>query len=155
MPARPSIDQYLMGLAVVVKSRSDWPGTKVGCVAAFEGMVRSTGYNGTPKGWEPAKHLPLEKYDEGDRAREIEPRMLKPYYCHAEENAIVQAARAGVKLEGCTFYSTLSCCLPCARMMVNAGAAGFVFLQEWDGQEAEAALQLLGACGIHVSKLSI
>jgi dCMP deaminase len=148
--ARLSLDEYLMGVASVVKARSDWPGTKVGCVAATEGMILSTGYNGTPKGWHPQCEVSLLGIDDA-LAKTI--RGMKPYFCHAEENVIVQAARVGVMLETSTFYSTLSCCLTCARMMVNLGISRFVYLTKWDGEESSKALALLTDSSIVVKQL--
>lgn len=113
---RPSLDDWLMGLAEHVAMRSSWPGTRVGCLAVRDGRIVSSGYNGTPRGW----------------ANDLE-RDAKEFFCHAEENTIVQAARYGISLEGCSFYLSLSPCVPCARMMVNAGAKEIVWRHKWEG----------------------
>lgn len=96
-------------------------------------MVVSTGYNGTPRGW---------KNDMRKTA------LNKRYYCHAEENAIVQAARMGARTEGCVAYANVSPCLPCARMMVNAGIRKLFYGAAWDDPEGRAALDLLTKLGI-------
>jgi dCMP deaminase len=131
--SRPGIDEYFMMMAEVTALRSSWGGTKVGCVATVDGMVRSTGYNGTPKGWT----NDLEKNKDNLR-----------FFCHAEENAIVQAARAGVSLEGAVFYTTMSPCLTCARMIRNVGATMVVYGEAWDEPEGAMALEMLAKLGL-------
>lgn len=115
---RLPINNWMIGIAEQVAKRSSWPGTKVGCVVAKDGRIVSTGYNGTPRGW-----------------RGPENREHKKLFCHAEENAIVNAARYGISLEGCIFYLTISPCLQCARMMVNVGATIVVYKEIWDEHE--------------------
>ncbi len=132
---RPGIDEYFMMMAEVVALRSSWNGTKVGCVVTVDGMVRSTGYNGTPKGWT----NDLEKSKDNLR-----------FFCHAEENAIVQAARAGISLEGAVFYSTMSPCLACARMIRNVGAKALVYDEQWDEHEGKLALNMLAKLGVQI-----
>jgi dCMP deaminase len=122
-------------MAELVSTRSTWPRTKVGCVVTVDGIVLSTGYNGTPKGW--------------DESQET----TKRHYCHAEENAIVQAARNGVALVGATFYTSMSPCLSCARMMVNVGAERVVFARRWDDPEAQQALEVLAQCGVRYDQI--
>lgn len=115
---RPTIDEWVIGMAEHVSSRSSWPGTKVGCVVTRDGRIVSTGYNGTPRKW-----------------KDSESRDNKAVFCHAEENAIVNAARHGISLEGCTFYVTLSPCITCARMMVNVGAVEVIYAELWEGHD--------------------
>lgn len=139
---RPSIAAYLMEVARVVAKRSDWPGTQVGCVAAVDGMIRSTGYNGTPKGWR-VNHAELLDIKE----------QMTQVLCHAEENAIVQAARAGTSLNGATFYTTMSPCLSCAAMMINVGAREVIYGTKWERAEADDAVRLLIECGVRINTL--
>jgi dCMP deaminase len=112
---RPTVDEWMLGIAEAMSLRSSWPGTKVGCVAAVDARIVSTGYNGMPRGW----------LDSPDRSDKI-------YICHAEENVIVQAARYGISLAGAVFYTTMSPCLSCARMLVNVGAKRVVCAKLWE-----------------------
>jgi len=137
---RPTIDQYLLGVACAVADRSDWPGTKVGAVTAKDGQILSTGYNGTPRGY---------------RAKRKDKAELKRFVCHAEENSIVQAAKFGARLDGATFYVTLSPCLSCARMIVNVGASRVVYLKKWDDPMADEAILLLTRLGVRVGPASL
>ncbi len=109
-------DNRFLGLA---KHISDWskdPSTKVGCVVVGEDReVRSTGFNGFPRGIE-------------DTAERLNDREQKyPMICHAEENAIMHAARIGISLKGCTAYVTWPPCSRCARSLIQAGVAEVVY----------------------------
>jgi dCMP deaminase len=71
--------------------------------------IRSTGFNGFPRGIE-------------DRQERLEDRASKyPLICHAEENAIMHAARIGISLKGCIAYVTWPPCTRCARSLIQAG----------------------------------
>jgi dCMP deaminase len=98
---------------------SDWskdPSTKVGCVVVGpDREIRSTGFNGFPRG--------IEDSDERLSNRELK----YPLICHAEENAIMHAARIGVSLRGCVAYVTWPPCTRCARSLVQAGVSAVVY----------------------------
>ena len=109
-------DTRFLGLA---KHISDWskdPSTKVGCVVVGEDReVRSTGFNGFPRGIE-------------DTVERLNNREKKyPMICHAEENAIMHAARIGISLKDCTAYVTWPPCSRCARSLIQAGILEVVY----------------------------
>lgn len=103
-------DRRFIELAQLIASWSKDPSTKVGCVVVGpDREIRSTGFNGFPRGIE-------------DRPARLEDRTVKyPLICHAEENAIMHAARIGVALKGCTAYVTFPPCTRCARSLIQAG----------------------------------
>lgn len=109
-------DQRFLDLAAHIAEWSKDPSTKVGCVVVGpDREIRSTGFNGFPRGIE-------------DTAERLADRELKyPLICHAEENAIMHAARVGVSLKGCTAYVTWPPCTRCARSLVQAGVAAVVY----------------------------
>lgn len=98
-----------MAVAQAVASLSK-ENTKVGAVIVGRGWeIRSTGYNGLARGVE-----------EHEQRRHGPDRYL--YLCHAEENAIVQAARSGTPVDDCSIIvSGLPPCMTCARMIVQSG----------------------------------
>lgn len=99
---------YPVVLAVAALSKD--PKRKVGAVVfGPEGEVRSTGYNGLPRG-----------VNDGVPARSVKPDKLR-WYIHAEENAVAQAARSGAALRGCTMIVTDHPCAKCAGLAVQAG----------------------------------
>jgi dCMP deaminase len=109
-------DQRFIALARHISGWSKDPSTQVGCVVVgADREIRSTGFNGLPRGL-------------ADTKERLEDRNLKyPLICHAEENAILHAARIGVSLAGCTAYVTWPPCTRCARCMVQAGVREVVF----------------------------
>jgi dCMP deaminase len=128
---RPTKDEYLMDMAVAAAARSSDRSTQVGCViTGKDGEIRTTGYNGFPR---KVKH-------EGSGVEHRHERPLKyKFSCHAEENAVAQAARSGVSLLGCTAYVTHAPCAACTRMFIQAGIRRIVtneptaeFLERWE-----------------------
>ena len=92
------------------------PSTKVGCVVVGEDReIRSTGFNGFPRGID----------DDEDRLLDRDKKY--PLICHAEENAIMHAARIGVSLKNSTAYVTWPPCSRCARSLIQAGVKEVVY----------------------------
>ncbi len=109
-------DTRFIELARHLASWSKDPSTKVGCVVVGpDREIRSTGFNGFPRGIEDS----IDRLD--DRAQKY------PLICHAEENAIMHAARIGVALKGCVAYVTWPPCTRCARSLVQAGVQEVAF----------------------------
>ena len=108
-------DIRFLNLATHISEWSKDPSTKVGCVVVGpDREIRSTGFNGFPRGIQ----------DSDDR---LTNRDLKyPLICHAEENAIMHAARIGLALKGCTAYVTWPPCTRCARSLIQAGVSEIV-----------------------------
>ena len=71
---------------------------------------------------------------------------------HAETNAIAFAARAGVSVEGCTMYCTMSPCINCAKVIVNSGIKKLVYMEEY---RDTTGLGLLKSAGITVVHLDV
>ena len=112
-------DQRFLKLAEHISGWSKDPSTKVGCVVVGEDReIRSTGFNGFPRGI-------------ADDAARLEDREQKyPLICHAEENAIMHAARIGLSLKGCTAYVTWPPCTRCARSLIQAGVVEVVYPED-------------------------
>lgn len=113
---RSDWDGYFMEIAKVVSSRATCDRKLVGAVIVRDRIILSTGYNGSVRG------LP--------HCSEVG-HMMEDGHCvatiHAESNAILQAARSGVSIEGATIYTTASPCWPCFKMIANAGIRRIVF----------------------------
>jgi dCMP deaminase len=107
---RASWDEYFMNIAREVSTRSTCDRKFVGAVIVRDKSILATGYNGSIKG--------LPHCDE-------EGHLMEDGHCvrtvHAEANAIVQAARNGVRIEGAWIYVTASPCWGCFRLVANAG----------------------------------
>ena len=109
-------DRRFLELAEHISTWSKDPSTKVGCVVVGEDReIRSTGFNGFPRGIE----------DDAERLADREQKY--PLICHAEENAIMHAARTGVSLKGNTAYVTWPPCTRCTRSLIQAGVSEVVY----------------------------
>ena len=109
-------DLRFIGLAQHISTWSKDPSTKVGCVVVGEDReIRSTGFNGFPRGIN----------DDDERLMDREKKY--PLICHAEENAIMHAARIGVSLKDSTAYVTWPPCSRCARSLIQAGIREIVY----------------------------
>jgi len=121
---RPDWDSYFMNIAHVVKTRGNCSRRKVAAVIAKDRRLISTGYNGTPRG---VKNC----YEGGcERCASDAPSGSGLGECicsHAEENAITQAAYHGTSVRDGIMYVTISPCLMCAKMIINAGIAEVVY----------------------------
>ena len=109
-PPRASWDDYFMSIAQVVATRSTCPRKYVGAAIVRNRTILSTGYNGSIRGMPHCTDVG-HMMEEGHCVATI----------HAEANAIIQAARNGVNIDGGTNYVTASPCWNCFKQMANAG----------------------------------
>ena len=116
MSERASWDEYFMDIARVVATRATCDRKHVGAVLVRDKTILSTGYNGSIRG------LP--------HCSEVG-HMMEDGHCvatvHAEANAIIQAAKNGVAIDGATIYTTASPCWPCFKLVANSGCRRIVF----------------------------
>lgn len=115
-------------------------GSRIGAVIVRDDRVVSTGYNGTPAdmtncdegGCLRCKDRELEKQgrvDEMSDKSHIAGSALDRCVCvHAEQNALLSAARFGIAVEGATVYTTMSPCFSCLKESIQAGIARIVYL---------------------------
>lgn len=134
-------DHWFIGLAKYVSTASKDPSTKVGCVVVGpKREIRSTGYNGFPRG-----------IADDDRLNDREKKY--PIIVHAEENAVAQAALNGASLDGCTiFVWPLPPCSKCARLLIQAGIKECVWPDQeiperWQ-EDVDRSIGLFSECGV-------
>lgn len=139
MDKRPSWDEYFMEITKLVASRATCLRRKVGAIIVKDRHILSTGYNGPPKG---VKHC-----DElGGCLREklnipSGERMELSRAVHAEQNAIIQAAKLGINIEGADMYVTNQPCFICAKMIINAGIRRVIINEGYPDKYAEEILK--------------
>lgn len=107
---RVSWDRYFMNLAVQAAARSTCPRKAVGAIIVRDKAVLATGYNGSLRGLAHCTDAGC-LMENGHCVRTV----------HAEANAILQAARNGVRIEGADIYVTASPCWSCFKLIANAG----------------------------------
>lgn len=139
MRQRASWDEYFMRIAKEVASRATCDRKHVGAVIVRDRSILATGYNGSMIGLDhcdEAGHL----MEDGHCVRTI----------HAEANAIVQAARHGVRIEDGTVYVTASPCFNCFKLMANAGIRRIVYGEFYRDQRVFEFAAQLGIELVHV-----
>ncbi len=139
---RPTWDEYFMQITQLVASRSTCMRRQVGALLVKGKNILATGYNGVPSG---ITHCDVtgclrEQLNVPSGERHELCRGL-----HAEQNAIIQAARHGVNIDGATLYCTDSPCIICSKMLINAGVQSVVFGR---GYPDQLSLQMLEEAGI-------
>lgn len=123
---RISRDEMFLEMAGILSKRSTCSRSKVGAMIVRDGRPISCGYNGPVSGAPECKDIGGCLGAGCDRS------------IHAELNSILFAAKAGISVDGCTLYCTLSPCIKCAQSIVNAGIKRVVYEKSYrknDGVE--------------------
>ena len=145
---RVSWDEYFMEIAEIVKTRSTCIRRQIGAVIVKDNRIITTGYNGAPSGcrhcteigscYRQEHNIPSGERHELCRA------------LHAEQNAIIQAARIGNTTDGATIYVTNQPCVICAKMCIKAGIKRIVYK---DSYPDPLAVEMLEEAGIELVKM--
>ncbi|MDZ4167691.1 MAG: cytidine/deoxycytidylate deaminase family protein [Coriobacteriia bacterium] len=138
---RPSWDEYFMAIAEHVADRATCMRRSIGAVLVKDKRILATGYNGVPAG--------LAHCDEAGCIREQRaiPSGTQHELCrgiHAEQNAVIQAARHGIPIDGATAYCTHQPCVLCAKILINAGVVEIVFREAYPDALAEEMIAEAG-----------
>jgi dCMP deaminase len=138
---RPSWNEYFMEIAHLVKRRATCLRRQVGAVIVKDRNILATGYNGAPSGVEHCadRGCLREKLGIPSGERHEICRGL-----HAEQNAIIQAAKHGTSIEGATLYCTNQPCSICAKMIINAGVRQIIFEEGYPDALAEEMIKEAG-----------
>jgi dCMP deaminase len=107
---------------------------QVGALIVKDGNIISFGYNGTPSG--------LPNVCE-------ENNVTLPTVLHAESNAITKASKSTVSTDGASIYMTHSCCIECAKLIIQSGIKKVYYIQDY---RDNAGINLLQTCDIDVIK---
>jgi dCMP deaminase len=142
---RPSWDEYFMNISDQVATRSTCLRRQVGAVIVKEKRILATGYNGAPSGLEHCltkgclrEQLGIPSGENQELCRGL----------HAEQNAIIQAALHGVRLNDAIIYSTHKPCVLCSKMIINAGLKEIRYVEGYPDKLAD---ELLNEARINVS----
>ncbi len=145
---RPGWDEYFMEMAELARKRSSCLRRGVGAVIVKDNHMLASGYNGAPAGVAHCSetgclreqlHVPSGQRHELCRG------------LHAEQNAIIQAAKMGVNIDGATLYCTTQPCIIRTKMIINAGIKRVVIKESYPdelaqkmAEEAGLKIELLG-----------
>ena len=134
---------YFCRLTLEVASMSTCLRRNVGCVIINGKQVVSTGYNGVPSGVPHCEKCPREGLPSGTGLELCRA-------SHAEQNAVAQAAKHGIALDGCTAYVNLQPCNNCMKSLINAGIKKVVYM---DGYPDDMTHDLAEKAGVKLIKL--
>jgi dCMP deaminase len=149
MPSRPSWDEYFMGLVEEVAKRATCDRGRAGCIIVKEKRIMATGYVGSPPGLphcDEEGHLLRRVIDEDGTERQHCVRTT-----HAEQNAICQAARYGIALEGATLYCKMEPCRVCAMLIISVGIRRVVARRRYHA--AQDTREMFAAAGVELAVL--
>ncbi|GAA5317320.1 MAG: cytidine/deoxycytidylate deaminase family protein [Candidatus Pelagadaptatus aseana] len=116
---RPDWDDYFIELMNTVATRATCDRGKSGCIIVKDKQIIATGYVGSPSGLphcDDVGHLMKQVIDDDGTVRQHCMRTI-----HAEQNAICQAAKHGIPLEGSTLYCKMEPCRVCAMLIISCG----------------------------------
>lgn len=137
---RPSWDAYFMATALLMASRSSCDRLHVGCVIVSGGSrknrIVAAGYNGFLPG---APHVSCVR--DGHEQATV----------HAEQNAICDAARRGISLEGATVYITHFPCINCAKILAATGIQAIKYRRDY--RNDNLVKQILTESGVEICQL--
>ncbi len=140
---RPSWDDYFFQVADTVSRRATCDRGRSGCIIVKEKRILVTGFVGSPYGFphcDDAGHQMKRLVHEDGRVTEHCMRTL-----HAEQNAICQAARLGIALEGATLYTRMTPCRTCAMLIINCAIKSVFCERRYQAaDEPEAMLMQAG-----------
>jgi dCMP deaminase len=140
---RPTWDEYFMEVTRAVAKRATCDRGRSGCVIARDKQILVTGYVGSPPGIphcdDVGHQMKTVTHEDGSQTQ----------HCvrttHAEQNAIVQAAKLGVAINGATIYTKMTPCAVCAKMIITAGIVRVVSEKRYHaGQESEELFKKAG-----------
>jgi dCMP deaminase len=129
MSEKPDWDDYFLGIVGEVSKRATCNRGKSGCVVVKNRRILATGYVGSPSGTPHCDDVGHELKQMIHQDGKVSNHCVRTI--HAEQNAICQAARFGIKLEGATMYMTMTPCYTCAKMIINSGIKRVVAIRDY------------------------
>ncbi len=134
---RPDWHEYFMLLAKIVALRSGCNSRPTGAVIVKDKRILATGYNGPmPGAWHCTDKGPGYCF----RREKGIPDIDKYNFCrasHAEANAIAQAAKFGISVEGASIYCTLAPCYVCLKLIASAGIKEVYYEYDYESRDFE------------------
>lgn len=133
---KKEFNKMYMNIAEEISTMSRCKRKKVGAILVKKGNIISFGYNGTPKGFE--------------NECECEQGNTKDSVLHAEANAITKVAKTSYSSKGAVLFTTLSPCVQCSKLIIQAGIKRVYYLDEY---KDISGLKLLNKANILTIKI--
>ncbi len=147
---RPDWDEYFMDIVKSISKRATCDRGRTACIVVKDKRILCTGYVGSPVGLphcDEIGHLYETRYDANGKKSEHCIRTV-----HAEQNAIAQAAKYGISIDGSTIYMKLEPCFWCVKQMINAGIKRVVCMKRYHA--AELSRKFLKEAGVKLDVLN-
>lgn len=128
---RPSWDEYFLQMAEMIGSRGTCDRGRAGAVITKDKRILSTGYVGSPVGLPHCDEVGHEMHTVTGEDGTVSRHCIRT--AHAEQNAINNAARIGIAIEGGTMYCKMIPCYKCGQSIINAGISRVVALKDYHG----------------------
>jgi len=145
---RPNWDEYYIEVMEAISKRATCDRGRSGCVIARDNVLLSSGYVGSPKGsphCDDVGHLMKSvAHDDGSVSRHC------MRTAHAEANAICQAAKNGVSIDGATLYCRMVPCRNCAMLISNSGIIRVVAQMQYHGASNDESKEILRNAGVEL-----
>lgn len=162
MPRIP-VDLIYMQMAYQIAKLSYAKRKRVGCIIVKDNQVVSTGYNGTPHGFDnDCEENQIRYYDNPDHAMTL---MDKGYKCkdgccskevtkrvvlHAESNALAKVSKSTLSSDGADMYITMSPCFDCAKLIIQSGIKKVFYSENY---RDTSGIDILEEAGIEVKEV--
>lgn len=148
--ARPSWDRYFLDLCDAVGKRATCDRGRSGCVLVKDKRIIATGYVGSPSGLEHCDQAGHDMRKVFDDAGNITQHCVRTL--HAEQNALLQAAKFGTAVEGATLYCKMTPCRTCAMMIINAGIKRVVCEKRY--HDDKGTIELFKQAGVELAVMN-
>ncbi len=141
-------DKNFLNIAKELSFASKCVSKQVGAVIVKDGRILSTGYNGTPAGYQNCSDFWDGKYTKDHHD------WSKTYEIHAEMNAIIWAARKGISIEGATIYVTLEPCSECSKNLIASGIVRIVYERAYEHTNSEIISKFIKDNNVQIEQIT-
>lgn len=142
--------QFFIETAIRLGQESKCVSKKVGAIIVRDGRIISTGYNGTIPGYDNCNDV----FDGDTFDRDEHHRWSKLFEVHAEQNALMMAAKYGISVNGCVIYTSLQPCNDCLKLIAASGIIAIVYHEKYDKSDySDEVLKMISDYNISLTQL--
>lgn len=146
MVDRPTWDEYFLAMVDLVGSRATCDRGRSGCVIVRDNRMLVSGYVGAPAGVDHCDEVGHELHTVTNSDGTESTHCIRT--THAEQNALVNAARDGIAVKGSTLYCRMEPCYTCAKLIINAGITRVVARKKY--HRAQRSREIFAAAGVEL-----
>jgi dCMP deaminase len=141
--------KFFIETAVRLGLESKCVSKKVGAIIARDGRIISTGYNGTVSGFDNCNDI----FDGDVFDKDEHHRWSLLYEIHAEQNALMMAAKYGIPVNNCTMYTSLQPCNDCLKLIVASGIKHVIYYEQYlNSNYTKEILDMINHCDLIIEQ---